>query len=44
MVGEQPGRLRPVTGRLGVPDGLDNLAMLGEPRSGAPVQRRDFLG
>jgi len=27
-----------------VPDGVDNLAMFGEPGSGQPVQRRHFLG
>ena len=30
--------------RLGVPNGLDHLAVLGEPRSGAPVQRWYFFG
>ena len=44
MVGEQPGRIGPVARRLGVPDGVGNLAMLGEPCSGPPVQRRHFLG
>ena len=29
MVGEQPGRIRPVARRLRVPDGLDHLAVLG---------------
>ena len=43
MVGEQPGRLRPVAGRLGVPDGVDHLALPGEPSGGAPVQRGYFL-
>jgi hypothetical protein len=27
-----------------MPDGLDNLAMLGEPSSGAPMQCRHFFG
>jgi hypothetical protein len=44
MVGEQPGRGGPVTCRLGVPDGLDRLAMLGEPLGGAPVQHRHLVG
>ncbi len=44
MVGEQPGRLRPVAGRLGVPDGLGHLAPQGEPSGGAPVQRGHFCG
>ena len=44
MVGEQPGRIRPVARRLGVPDGLDDLAMQGEPSGGPPVQRRHFFG
>ena len=44
MVGEQPGRLRPVARRLGVPDGLGHLAVLGEPSGGAPVQRGYFFG
>ena len=44
VVGEQLGRLRPVASRLGVPDGLGDLAMLGEPFSGAPVQRGYFSG
>ena len=44
MVGEQPGRVGPVARRLGVPDGVDHLAMLGEPRGGPPVQRRHLFG
>jgi hypothetical protein len=44
MVGEQPGRIMPVARRLGVPDGLDHVAMLREPPGGPPVQRRHFLG
>ena len=36
--------LGPVARRLGVPDGVDNLAVLGEPPGGEPVQRRHFLG
>ena len=44
MVGEQPGRVRPVARRLGVPDGVDHLAMLGEPSGGPPVQRRHLFG
>ena len=44
MVGQQPGRVGPVARRLRVPDGLDHLAMLGEPRCGPPVQRRYFFG
>jgi hypothetical protein len=44
MVGEQPGRVRPVARRLGVPDGVGNLAMLDEPLGGAPVQRRHLFG
>ena len=31
VVGEQPGRLGPVTGRLQVPDGVGGLACSGEP-------------
>jgi hypothetical protein len=42
MVGQQLGRLWPVAGRLGVPDGLGRLAVLGEPPGGAPVQRGYF--
>ena len=44
MVGEQPGRIMPVAGRLGVPDGLDHVAVLREPPGGPPVQRRHVLG
>jgi hypothetical protein len=44
MVGQQPGRLGPVARRLGVPDGVDGLAMAGEPRGGPPVQGRHVLG
>ena len=44
MVGEQPGRVGPVARRLGVPDGLDHLALHGEPSGGPPVQRRHFVG
>jgi hypothetical protein len=44
MVGEQPGRIRPVARRLRVPDGLDHLALQREPSGGAPVQRRHFFG
>ena len=44
MVGEQPGRIGPVARRLRVPDGLDHLAMPGEPSGGPPVQRRHFFG
>ncbi len=44
MVGEQPGRAGPVARRLGVPDGVDNLAVLGEPPGGPPVQRWQFFG
>ena len=44
MVGEQPGRIRPVARRLSVPDGVGNLAMLDEPLGGPPVQRRHLFG
>ena len=44
MVGQQPGRLGPVSRRLGVPDGVDDLAMAGKPRGGPPVQGRHVLG
>ena len=44
MVGEQPGRRGPVARRLGVPDRVDDLAMLDKPLGGPPVQRRHFLG
>ena len=44
MVGEQPGRLRPVARRLRVPDGLDHLALLDQPVSGPPVQPRHVPG
>ena len=44
MVGQQPGRVGPVAGRLGVPDGVDRPALPDEPSGRAPVQRRDFLG
>ena len=44
MVGQQPGRDRPVARRLRMPNGLDHLAMLGEPGSGPPVQRWYFFG
>jgi hypothetical protein len=40
MVGQQPGRISPVTRRLGVPDGVGSLAMPGEPPRGPPVQPR----
>ena len=43
-VGEQPGRVGPVTRCLGVPDGLDRLALLEEPRGGAAVQCRHGFG
>jgi hypothetical protein len=44
MVGEQPGRVMPVTRFLGVPDGVGRLAMLDEPLGGPPVQRRHLFG
>ena len=44
MVGQQPGRVGPVARRLGVPDGLDHLAVLVEPPGGPQVQRRHLLG
>ena len=44
MVGQQPGRLGPVARRLRVPDGVDHLALQGEPSGGAPVQPRHFRG
>ena len=44
MVGQQPGRLGPVARRLHVPDAVDNLAMLGKPCGGTPVQPRRFFG
>jgi hypothetical protein len=44
IVSQQPGRLRPVSRRLEVPDGVDDLALPGEPPGGAPVQRRYFPG
>ncbi len=44
MVGEQPGRVGPVAGRLGVPDGVGHLAVPGEPSGGLPVQRRHLVG
>ena len=44
MIGEQPGRVRPVARRLGVPDGVGHLAMPGEPLGGPPVQRRHLFG
>ena len=44
IVGEQPGRAGPVARRLGVPDGLDHLAVLDKPPGGPPVQRRHFFG
>ena len=44
MVGQQPGRLGPVACRLGVPDGVDDLALPDEPAGRAPVQRRHFGG
>jgi 3-oxoacyl-[acyl-carrier protein] reductase len=44
MVGEQPGRGGPLACRLGVPDGVDHLALLGEPFRGPPVQLRYFFG
>ena len=44
MVGQQPGRLRPVARRLRVPDGLDHLALQGEPSGSLPVQPRHVPG
>ncbi len=44
MVGQQPGRVGPVARRLGVPDAVGNLAVLGEPAGGAPVQRGYLFG
>ena len=42
MVGQQPGRVRPVARRLGVPDRVDHPALPDEPSGRAPVQRRDL--
>ena len=44
VVGEQPGRIGPVARRLGMPDGVDDLAVLAEPSGGQPVQDRHFFG
>ncbi len=44
MVGEQPGRISPVARLLRVPDGIDDLALYGEPAGGAAVQRGHFFG
>jgi hypothetical protein len=44
MVSQQPGRAGPVARRLGVPDGVDHLAMLSQPLRRPQVQRRDLLG
>ncbi len=44
MVGEQPGRVSPVTRRLRVSDGVGHMAMPGEPCGGPPVQRRHLFG
>jgi hypothetical protein len=42
MVGEQPRRPGPVTGRLQVAHGLGDLAVRGQPAGGQPVQLRDL--
>ena len=44
MVGEQPRRVGPVTRGLSMPDGVDDLAVLGQPPGGQPVQGRQLLG
>ena len=44
MVGEQPRRVGPVTRRLGMPDGVDDLAVLAKPFGGQPVQDRQLFG
>jgi hypothetical protein len=41
-VGQQPRRIGPVTRRLSMPDGVDDLAMLAEPSGGQPVQDRQL--
>jgi hypothetical protein len=44
VVGEQPGRVGPVAGRLGMPDGVGHLALPEEPSGGLPVQGRHLFG
>ena len=44
MIGQQPGRVRPVARCLRVPDGVGDLAVPGEPSGGPPVQHRHVLG
>ena len=44
MVGQHPRRLGPSARRLGVPYGVDDLAVLAEPGGGLPVQLRYFRG
>ena len=43
MVGEQPRRVGPVPRGLGMPDGVDDLTVAGEPSGGQPVQGRQLL-